>query len=86
MPVRIEKDNHGRDVLWSEKAGKPVPLVVDDVFIRLSDGHLFKAGTTPMARLEPHEPEMVEFYLRETDGPHAPNIFAGDTPPDGSTG
>ncbi len=26
--------------------------------------------------------EMVEFFFREVDGPHAPVIFAGDTPPD----
>jgi len=36
-----------------------------------------------MARVTPHEVEMVEHYLRETDGPQAPNVFAGDPPPDG---
>ena len=85
MTVRIEKDNHGRDVIWSQKAGRQVPLVVDDVFIQLSTGHVFKAGTAPvpLSRLEPHEPEMIEFYLRQTEGPHEPDIFAGDPPLNG---
>ena len=85
MPVRIEKDNHGQDVIWSEKGGRAVPLWPKDVFIQLSTGHVFKAGLTPvpLSRLEPHEPAMIELYLRQTEGPQAPNVFAGNEPPDG---
>ena len=88
MAIKIEKDNDGRDVIWSEVGGKAVGLPAENIYIQVVSGHVF---TTPpgqfrgkvMARVTPHEVEMVEHYLRETDGPQAPNVFAGEPPPDG---
>ncbi len=36
-----------------------------------------------LSRLAPAEAEMVEHWLREAGGVHEPNVFEGDTPPDG---
>ena len=85
MTVRIEKDNHGRDVIWSEVGGKAVPLPAEHILVRLSDGHIFitSAGLPGLNPLRPHEPEMVKHWLREKGAEIAPNVFAGDTPPDG---
>ena len=82
MTIRIEKDAHGRDVIWGEVGGKAVPLPVDDILIRASDGHVFltSAGLPGLNRLRPHEPEMVRHWLREKGGEIKPDIFAGDPP------
>ena len=87
MPVTIKQDAAGREVIWSERGGKPVPLVVEDIFIRASNGHVFKAdyyySPPRLHRLEPQEVAMVQHWLRAADGPHVPNVFAGEPPPDG---
>ena len=86
MTIRIETGADGKDVIWSEVGGKAVGLPAENIYIQVVSGHVF---TTPpgsfrgkvMARVTPHEVEMVEHYLRETDGPHAPNVFAGESDP-----
>jgi len=82
MTVRIETDGSGKVVIWTEVGGKPVPLPADDVYFRASDGHCFVApsGPVPLARLRPHEPEMVEHWLCEKGAGIGPNIFAGEPP------
>ena len=81
MTIKIEKDPQGRDVLWSEVGGKPVPLPVETLHIRYSDGHFFtiEPGGLPQ-RLRPHEPEMIKYWLREKGAKIVPNIFAGEPP------
>ena len=86
MTIRIETDNNGKDVIWSELAGKAIPLPVENLFIRACDGHCFVAGpaaTRGLEPLRPHEVEMVEFWLREKAPDIAPNVFAGEPAPGG---
>ena len=79
MTIRIEKDAQGRDVIWSEIGGKAVPLPVPTIYVRASDGHVFTIeGSGLPQRLRPHEPEMVEYWLREKGVKIEPNIFAGE--------
>ncbi len=81
MGVEIKEDGHGNQVLWSSIGGKPVPLPVNDIFIR-ADGQVFTwalYGKNQPQRLRPHEIEMVNHWL-ELEGPAAPNVFAGEPP------
>ena len=79
MSVRIVMDVHGRDVIWSEIGGKAVPLPVENIYIRASDGRCFtiSPGDLPQP-LRPHEPEMIEFWLSERGGKIVPDIFEGE--------
>ena len=85
MTVRIEKDHFGKDVLWSEVGGKPVPLPVENIYVNALSGDVFTSppgsfrGKT-LDRLRPHEVGMVEFWLREKAPEIAPNVFAGEPP------
>jgi hypothetical protein len=84
MGVEIKEDGHGNQVLWSEIGGKPVPLPVNDIFIR-ADGQVFTwalYGKNQPQRLRPHETAMVQFWLDERAAEIKPNVFAGE-PPDG---
>ena len=88
MTVTIKPDNTGKDVIWSEVGGKPVPLPVENLYLCMESGHLFTSppgsfrGKT-LDRLRPHEVEMVEFWLREKAPEIAPNVFAGEPAPEG---
>ena len=83
--MKIETDANGNAVIWHEVAGKAVPLPAENLYVRASDGHCFVAppGEPPLARLRPHEVEMMEHWLHERAGDIAPNVFAGRIPPDG---
>ncbi len=61
-------------------------LPVDNILVRVSDGYVFIKSPSShggLSRLSVVDVEMIEFYLREVDGPRAPNVFAGDVPPRG---
>ena len=86
MTITIKTDNHGKDVIWSEVGGKTVPLPVENLFVRLADGHVFNLGGgapgtrgANLSRLRPHEPEMVDHWLSNKDLPE-PDIFSGEPP------
>ena len=82
MTIRIKTDNNGKDVLWSEVGGKTVPLPVENLYLRLGDGHVFTAVPGGLLqRLNPHEVGMVEHWLRERASEITTMVFAGQTPP-----
>ena len=85
MTVRTEINARGQEEIRGEKGGKKAVLMASDLFLRLSDGHVFTApsGPVPLYRLNPHEVEMVEFWLRERGAGIEPKVFAGEAPPDG---
>ena len=85
MTIRTEINARGQEELWGEKGGKKAVLMASDIFLRLSDGHVFTArsGPIPLDRLNPHEVEMVEFWLHQQGAEVKPNVFAGEPPPDG---
>ena len=88
--ITIEIDaNSGKQVIWSELVGKPVPLPVENLYLRMSDGHIFTVPPGPFSRgqslqrLRPHEIEMIQFWLAERGGKIKPDIFAGEPEPGG---
>ena len=86
MAIKIETNKRGEVLIWGENsAGQKHIITWDKIFFRASDGHAFIAPSRqlPLSRLMPHEVPMVEGLLREMDGPHEPDIFAGDPPLDG---
>ena len=85
MTIRIEKDANGKEVIWTELAGKAAPLPAENLYVRLGDGHCFVAppATSGMERLRPHEVAMVEFWLRERASENTPVVFAGEPAPAG---
>ena len=85
MTIRTEINPRGQEEIWGERGGKKAVLMASDLFLRLSDGHVFTApsGSVPLYRLNPHEVEMVEFWLHQKGGKVEPDIFAGEPPPDG---
>ncbi len=89
MTIKIETDPKGHTtIILTDEARfgrRPRGLAADNILIRASDGAVFTArpNLPGLSRLGAPEVEMVEFYLREVDGPRAPNIFAGDSVPDG---
>lgn len=90
MNIEIETDANGcKMILLSDPSrfgAGARGLPVDNILIRASDGHVFVKSSVSrdgLARPSEVDVEMIEYYFRETDGPHAPDIFAGDTPPDG---
>jgi len=88
MPVKIKTDNHGKEIIWSEVGGKATPLPVENVYIRMGDGHVFTCppgysrGNT-LQRLRPCEVAMVNFWLRKNAAEIGPNVFAGEPVADG---
>ncbi len=80
MTIKIEPDIYGKDIIWCEVDGRPTALPTDHILIRASDGHVFTApvGLHGLARLAPHDVEMVEYWLRERGVEIGPNVFAGD--------
>lgn len=79
MAITIKTDHWGKQIIWSEVGGKPVPLPAADVYIRAADGHV-RIGKT-LEPLRPHEVAMVEFWLRERASEITTLVFAGETPP-----
>ena len=92
MTIKHETDARGHaQILITDKARfgsgrtRGRGLAVDDIFVQSATGHVFvksSASRDGLARPSEVEIEMIEFYFRETDGPHAPDIFVGDPPPD----
>ena len=86
--IKLKTDARGcATIVLSDEARfgrRPRGLGVDNILVRASDGAVFTArpNLPGLSRLGAPEVEMVEFYLREVDGPRAPNVFAGDTPPE----
>ncbi len=88
--IKIETDARGHTMILmadEERFGAGGRgLAVENILIRASDGHVFiksNASRDGLERPSEVEIEMIEYFFRETDGPHAPDIFAGDPPPDG---
>ncbi len=83
--IEIRLDPHGGEVIWSEKGGRAVPLAAADIYIRASDGNVFIGDAAILSkrgglqRLQPHEPEMVAFWMKQR-GAGTAKIFAGEPP------
>ena len=82
MTIEIKSDANGKAVIWSEVGGKPVPLPAENVYVRVSDGHVFTTppGLRDLQRLRPHEVAMVELWLDERAAEIKPHVFAGEPP------
>ncbi len=89
MSIKIETDANGcemillTDVARFGAGGRGLP--VKNILVRACDGAVFAAPPSlhGLSRLGEAEAEMVAHYFREVGGPHEPNVFVGDTPPDG---
>lgn len=79
MTITIKTDHWGKEILWGEVGGKPVPLPVCDIYIRADDGHV-RIGKT-LQPLRPHEVKMVEYWLHKRASGITTKVFAGETPP-----
>ena len=81
MTIKIEPDAFGKDVIWTEVDGRATALPAEQILVRASDGHVFRApvGLRGLSRLSPHDVEMVMHYRHEK-GMCEPVVFAGDTP------
>ncbi len=79
MTIKIEPDAYGKDVIWCEVDGRATALPADQILVRASDGHVFRApvGLRGLSRLAPHDVEMAKHFLAEKGMPK-PDIFAGD--------
>lgn len=85
MSCWIEKTPDGKDCIFCDSAdvgcdNQTQALPAEQILIRASDGHVFKAppGLKGLFRLAPHDVAMVEYWLRERGVEIGPNIFAGD--------
>lgn len=93
MTIKIETDQNGHtQITLTDQARfgggrtRGRGLAANDVFVQSATGHVFvksSASRDGLARPSEVEIEMIEYFFRETDGPHAPDLFVGDTPPDG---
>lgn len=93
MTIKIETDARGHSqILITDPARfgggrtRGRGLAVDDVYVQCSTGHCFvKSGAARegLVRLSDVDCEMVKFYLDNIGGPREPNVFVGNTPPDG---
>ncbi len=87
--IKIETDQRGHEMILladESKYGKSEKChPVQNILVHAATGEFFHAppGLTGLSRLAPAEAEMVEHWLREAGGVHEPNVFPGDTPPDG---
>jgi hypothetical protein len=87
MTIEI-RDINGKPVLWTLLNGKAALLPLEKIYIRAGDGHVFVGGdgqelSRHLARLRPHEPALVEFWLDQQGGEITPNVFAGEPAVDG---
>ncbi len=88
MTIEMTTDKSGREhlVLTDEakygKSSKGLPVA--NILVHARTGECFHAppGLNGLSRLSEAEAEMVTFWLDKVGGPHAPDIFAGDPPPD----
>ncbi len=93
MTIKIETDARGHtQILITDQARfgggrtRGRGLAVNDVYIQAATGHCFvKSSATRegLVRLSDVDVEMVKYFLDNAGGPREPNVFAGDTPPDG---
>ncbi len=87
IKLMTDANGHSTIVLSDEErfGRRPRGLAVNNILIRASDGAVFTArpDLPGLSRLGAPEAEMVEYYLDNEGGPRAPNVFAGDSAPDG---
>ena len=84
--MKIEKDVHGRDVVWAELGGRPVPLPAENILLSAETGHILIAPLGLQAALagkgltrpRPHEIAMIEFYLEKKGDTIIPDVFTGE--------
>ncbi len=87
--ITIETDPRGHEMILlvdeAKYGASKKCLPVQNILVNASTGQFFHAppSLTGLSRLAPAEAAMVEHWLREAGGVHEPNVFAGDTPPDG---
>ena len=85
MAIKIETNKRGVEELVGENSrGQKHVFDANRIFIRAADGHVFLGPSIPLtetlARLNPHEADMVRHWLGERSGGHTPNVFAGEPP------
>ncbi len=93
MTIKIETDVRGHaQILITDKARfgggrtRGRGLAANSIFVQSATGQVFvksSASRDGLERPSDVDVEMIEYYFRETDGPHAPDLFVGDPPPDG---
>ena len=87
MTPKIETNSRGvEEIVGENSRGQTHVIEATRIFVRASDGHVFLAPMSErpnLVPLNPHEVVMVLQWLRERDGPHFPNVFAGEAPSDG---
>lgn len=81
MTIEIKTDANGNEVIILTEPHRG--LHTDHIYVRACDGAVFTAPPGLLSRLGAPEVEMVKYYLDQNDGPCPPNVFEGDTAPDG---